>query len=139
MEWFKAAMAGNVCDRAAVLEYHKSLPFDKQLELLAGLSERLKSGGRYNAPMKGACDTVAVTHFLMTLGSNERLALVLEMIQSLKNVPKNNNIPANYVEPTNEELEKELEKLNTLESKGGRRRKHKSRKASRRRLTRRRR
>lgn len=142
MDYLRGLVAGKKCDRPAILAYFNGLSFDKQLELLVGLSNRLQNAGRSNAPKKGDCDTEGVTQFLMTLDTNGRLEFVMELIQGLKKIPNNNNLNANFVEPTNEELQAELNKLNKLESNttGGRRRNRKSRKskkASRRRLTRR--
>jgi len=142
MEYLRGLVAGKKCDRPTILAYFNGLSFDKQLELLAGLAKRLQNTSRSNAPKKGDCDTEGVTQFLLTLDTNGRLEFIMEMIQALKKVPNNNNLNANYAEPTNEELQAELNKLNKLESNtmGGRRRNRKSRKskkASRRRLTRR--
>jgi hypothetical protein len=144
MDYLRGLVASKKCDRPAILAYFNELSFDKQLELLVGLSNRLQNAGRSNAPKKGDCDTEGVTQFLMTLDTNGRLEFVMELIQALKKLPNNNNLNANYVEPTNEELEAELAKLNALENNkaGGKRRKHRKTrkgKASRRLLTRRRR
>lgn len=136
MQWFKAAKENKVCNREAVLEFYKSLPFGKQLELMTTISGRLQ-GNAIGRALVGVCDEVSVTVFFRSLDADARLKLLHEMIENLKNV--SNNISTNYVEPSNQELEAELNKLMKT-SQGGRFRKHRRtrRHLRRHRLTRRR-
>jgi hypothetical protein len=141
MEFLRGLAAGKKCDRNAVLAYFNELSFDKQLGLLAKMSERLQNANMSGTVASGACTEDTVISFIKSLNTNDRLKFVLELISALKKVPNINNVPNNYIEPSNEELQAELNKLNALEKNttGGKRKHRKSRKASRRHLTRRRR
>lgn len=133
-----------ICDEESVVKYYNTLSFDKQLELLVKIAERLKYPA-VGHPIKGACNEDSVLVFFRSLSPQERLETLHKMISTMKNVPNINNNNQNLPEVSNEEVQAAYNALENNAAKGGKRRKHrklrksrKSRKASRRRLTRRR-
>lgn len=122
----------NICNTQGIFSYYNSLSFGKQLELLVALSEHLQMPMIPGQPMAGACNKDAITHYLTLLDKDARLTLLKRMINSLKDVPNINNNNLNEI--NNNNIEREFNMLA-----GKRRKQRKSRKTSRRRLTRRRR